>query len=185
MAESHPVKLTYDDYLSFPDDGKRHELIEGDHYVTPAPSTRHQNAAANLTGILRAHVRANALGLVLPAPFDVVLSDVDVVEPDLLFLSTARKHLLTEKNLQGAPDLAIEIVSEATRRSDEIVKRKLYEHFGVGEYWIVDPTLETVKIYRREDEAFGRPLELTREAGDTLSTPLLPGLVISLPEVFD
>lgn len=152
---------------------------------TRSPNTRHQIASINLSRILSAHARARGLGRVFAAPFDVVLSDLDVVEPDLLFVSTARQHLVTEKNLRGAPDLAIEILSESTRRTDEIVKRKLYERFGVEEYWVVDPVVETVKVYRRQGDAFAPPLELTLEAGATLSTPLLPGLAIPLAEIFE
>lgn len=182
---SPPLKLTYEDYLHLPEDGKRHELIDGDHYVTPAPFTRHQILLANLFRALDRWVDERALGRVLPAPVDVVLSEVDVVQPDLLFL--AREHLerLTEANVQGPPDLVVEILSESTRRTDEITKRHLYERYGVPEYWIVDPVLEAVKVYRgAPGERYARASELSREAGDVLSTPLLPDLTVPLEHIF-
>jgi Uma2 family endonuclease len=185
MGHSRSVKLTYEDFVLFPDDGQRHELIDGEHYVTPSPSTRHQIASANLTRILGAHVRSGRLGRVFAAPFDVVLSDVDVVEPDLLFVSSARMSVVTDKHVRGAPDFAIEILSDSTRKTDEIVKRKLYERSGVQEYWVVDPLLETVKVYRHDGQAFARAAELSVESGDTLTSPLFQGLEIPLAEIFE
>ena len=178
------VKLTVEDFEQFPDDGRRHELIDGEHHVTPAPNTRHQIVLGNLHFALRSAVQKEELGQVFLAPYDVLLSDTDVVEPDLLFLSKERSDLLTEKNLRGAPDLVVEILSEGTRRMDEVVKRKLYERFGVREYWVVDPVVETVKVYRLEDDRYRRAAELSLEAGDRLTTPLLPGLELPLDEVF-
>lgn len=186
MATPNPqIKFTYEDYLLFPDDGKRHELIDGDHYVTPAPRTRHQIASTNLAGLLHAHLLRTKAGRVLTAPTDVVLSDLDVVQPDLLFVSAARASIITEKNIQGPPDLVIEILSETTRRTDEVIKRKQYERFGVSEYWIVDPELETVKVHRLTGQGFQRAAELAKESGDTLTTPLLPGLQLPLAAIFE
>jgi Uma2 family endonuclease len=179
------VKFTYDDYLLFPEDGKRHELIDGDHYVTPAPMTKHQRASGNLSGLLYAHLHRTKAGRYFTAPTDVVLSDLDVVQPDLLFVSAARVSIITEKNIQGPPDLVIEILSETTRRTDEAVKRKQYERFGVSEYWIVDPELETVKVYRLTGQGYQRTAELAKESGDTLSTPLLPNLQLPLAAIFE
>src|SRR5438128_3226950 len=160
------VKLTYEDFLLFPDDGKRHELIDGEHYVTPSPKTKHQRVSGNLFAALHNHVHPRRAGQLLAAPMDVLLSDTDVVEPDLLFISAARSSIITEPNIQGAPDLVVEILSEGTRKTDEITKRKLYERFGVTEYWVVDPELETVKVYRLSDRRYVRAAELSTEAGD-------------------
>jgi len=179
------VKLTYDDFVLFPDDGKRHELIDGEHYVTPSPNTRHQRVAFNLTMLIGGWLETHAVGRLFFAPYDVVLSDFDVVEPDLLYMSAARaSDVLTPKHARGAPDLAIEISSPGTRGRDETIKRTLYERAGVLEYWIVDPEIDVVRIYRRAEERFGRPIELSREAGDVVATPLLPGLEIPLAGVF-
>lgn len=184
MSSQPKVKFTYEDYLLFLEDGRRHELIDGEHYMTPAPSTRHQKVSINLSTILKNFLKQNRIGIVFAAPCDVVLSDLDVVQPDLLFVSAARASIITEKCIQGAPDLLIEILSETTRKTDEVIKRKLYERYGVREYWIVDPELEGLKVYRMTEQGYVRVAELTHEAGDILTTPLLPGLQIPMSEIF-
>lgn len=179
------VKFTYEDYLLFPEDGRRHELIDGEHYMTPAPSTRHQKVSINLSTLLMNFLKKNRVGVVYAAPTDVLLSDIDVVEPDILFVSAERGHIITESCIKGAPDLIAEILSEKTRRADEVIKRKLYERYGVKEYWIVDPELEMMKVYRLTAQGYVRAHELTLEDGDTLTTPLLPGLQIPLSDIFE
>jgi Uma2 family endonuclease len=177
-------KLTYEDYLHFPDDGKRHQILDGEHYVTAAPYPKHQRVLRELLFRLHSFLREHRLGEVYSAPLDVVLSRHDVVQPDLLFISNERMPILTEKNLQGAPDLAIEILSATTRRIDEGIKLERYERFGVREYWLVDPSRATVRIYRRAGEHLRKEAELTVAAGDRLTSPLLPGLEIPLVEIF-
>lgn len=179
------TQFTYEDYLLFPDDGKRHELIDGDHYVTPAPTTKHQRVSANLLGFLFAHLQQSKRGKVFAAPTDVVLSDLDVVQPDLLFISHARSSIITPKNIQGPPDLVVEILSETTRKTDEVIKRKLYERYKVPEYWIVDPELESVKIYRLSNQGYARVAELSAEASNALNTPLLPDWELALHDLFE
>lgn len=150
------LKLTCEDFLLFLDDGKRHELIDGEHYLTPSPNPRHQAILGSLYLAIATFLEAHPIGRVYLSPLDVVLSDIDVVEPDLLFLSVERsKEALT-----------------------------LYERAGVSEYWFVDPELETVRIYRLEGDAFARPLELSRERDEILTTALLPGLDLSLVRIF-
>ena len=183
--EVHSNQLTYEDYLVLPDDGKRHEIIEGDHSVTPAPKTKHQKVSFNLTVAIGSFVKQRDLGMVLAAPCDVILSDENVVQPDLLFVSTARAAIVTEDNIRGAPDLVVEIISETTRKKYEVTKRKLYERFGVQEYWVVDPELESVKIFSRAQQGYGRAVELSKEAGDILTTELLTGFKLALSEIFD
>jgi Uma2 family endonuclease len=179
------VKLTYDDFLLFPDDGKRHELIDGEHYVTPSPNLKHQKVSGNLFLFIAAWLENNAIGQVFYAPFDVVFSNFDVVEPDLLYISSARAaEILTAANVRGVPELVIEIGSPSTRQRDETIKRRLYERSGVSEYWVVDPELDVIRVYRRQRDAFRRPVELSAEAGDVLTTPLLPGLEMPLTRVF-
>ena len=178
------VKFTYEDFLNFPDDGKRHEVIDGEHYVTPSPSTKHQTVSLNLTVALAMHLKQYPRGRVFVAPFDVVFSDLDIVEPDLLYISRERADVLTDEHVRGAPDLVVEILSPGTRKTDEVTKRKLYERFGVQEYWVVDPELDAIKIYRRAAGAFARVAELSAEAGDSVTTPLLPQLSVPLADVF-
>ena len=179
------LKLTYDDFLLFPDDGKRHELIDGEHYVTPSPNTKHQVLLGNLHLLVASWLQAHPVGRVFFAPYDVVFSNVDVVEPDLLYFSNERAaSVITPAHARGAPELVAEIGSPGTRQRDETIKRRLYERFGVSEYWVVDPELDLVRIYRRAGEQFGRAIELTREGGDILTTPLLPGLEMPLERIF-
>lgn len=172
-------KLTYEDYALLPEDGLRHEIIDGEHFVNPAPNVKHQTVSFNIAFALRAHVKPRRLGSVFIAPFDVVLSSVDVVQPDVLFVSTAQMSRLTDANLQGAPDLAVEVLSASNRRYDEVVKRNRYDALGVNEYWIVDPEREIVKVYRRDGNL------VRDEATDPLTTPLLPGFAVRLAEIFD
>ncbi|MBX3325108.1 MAG: Uma2 family endonuclease [Nitrospira sp.] len=102
----------------------------------------------------------------------------------MLFVSAARAAIITEKNIQGPPDLVVEILSAGTRKIDEVIKRKLYERYGAREYWIVDQELESIKIYRLTDLGYVRTAGLTQEANDSLSTPLLPGFQMPLGELF-
>ena len=180
------TRLTYDDFLLFPDDGKRHEIIDGVHFVTPSPTVRHQVLIGRLYYVIESHLRAHpALGRVFVAPLDVVFTKWDVVEPDLLFVAGDQSGIISEKNVQGAPALIIEVLSPGTRKTDEQIKRRLFERGGVREYWLVDPGGDLVKVFRRHaDESFPLDAELSRDAHDVLTTPLLPGLVISLDELF-
>jgi Uma2 family endonuclease len=179
------VKLTYDDFVAFPDDGMRHELIDGEHYVTPSPNVKHQRVLGNLYLSIGGWLRAHPVGQAFLSPFDVVFSRFDVVEPDLLYMSNERAAVvLTAANVQGTPELVVEIGSPSTRRRDETIKRRLYERAGVDEYWVVDPELDVVRVYRRSASGFGKPVELSAEAGDRLVTPLLPGFELPLAEVF-
>jgi Uma2 family endonuclease len=179
------VKLTYDDFVHFPDDGKRHELIDGEHYVTPAPSWNHQDLVGNIFGPIWNYLRQKPIGRVVMAPFDVVFSNFDVVEPDLLFVSGAKlPDVRTAKNLRGVPDLVVEVGSPSTRRRDERIKLRLYERSGVAEYWVVDPDLDAIRVYRLSDGRYGRAQELTLERGDVLTTPLLPGFEVALSAIF-
>ena len=181
---SRSVKFTYDDFVHFPNDGKRHEIIDGEHYVTPSPNTRHQAISRNLLVSIAVYLKQHPVGEVFGAPFDVVLSDLDVVEPDLLYVSRERLDVLTADHVRGAPDLVVEILSPGTRRTDEITKRKLYERFGVQEYWVVDPELDTIKVYRRGESGFAQPTELSVERNEALTTPLLPNWSAPLRDVF-
>jgi Uma2 family endonuclease len=180
------VKLTYDDYVQFPDDGMRHELIDGEHFVTPTPIRKHQAISGNLYGSIWSHLRTHPVGRVFAAPFDVILSEHDVVEPDLLFLTNERlSEVATTPWVKGAPSLVVEIGSPSTRRRDATIKRRLYERFGVDEYWIVDPELDTIDVYRRIEGRFQRTAQLSLEADDGLTTHLLPGLTLPLSTIFE
>ena len=179
-------RLTYEDFLLFPeDDGLRHELIDGEHYVTPCPNTRHQAILGSLHLIIGSWLEAHSIGRVFFAPFDVVFSNFDVVEPDLLYMSHARAaDALTPLNVRGVPEIVVEIASKSTRKRDDTIKRQLYERMGVEEYWTIDPDTERVRVYRRSGAAFDLLRPLSRAADDILTTPLLPGLQLPLSRLF-
>jgi Uma2 family endonuclease len=178
------AKFTYEDFVNFPDDGKRHEIIDGEHHVTPSPNLKHQAIVGNLFLSMATHLKEHPIGHVFGSPLDVIFSDLDVVEPDLQYISRERFEILTKQHVRGAPDLVIEILSPSTRRTDEITKRKLYERFGVQEYWVVDPELDAIKVYRRTAERFEKIAELSVEQREVLTTPLLPKWSIPLADVF-
>lgn len=179
------AKLTYKDYETFPDDGQRHELIDGEHVVTPAPELGHQQVLRRLFLAVNAALEAGPGGELIFAPMDVILSDHDVLQPDLLWVSPERSALL-QRWVHGAPDLAVEVLSPSSRHTDELRKRQRYELFGVTELWIVDPDVEAVRVYRREAgvEGFDRPYQLGAERGDRLTTPLLPALSLPIASLF-
>jgi len=179
------VKLTYDDFVLFPDDRKRHELIDGEHYVTPSPNLRHQRVLGRLYLAIGNYLAIHPVGEVFCAPLDVVFSHFDVVEPDILYVSHERAaEVLVPQHVRGVPELVVEIASKGTRRRDGTIKRRLYERVGVSEYWVVDPEIDVVRVYRNTGNIFERPIELRRDAGDTLTTPLMQGLEIALAGVF-
>ena len=184
-AELQPQKLTYRDYLLFPEDGRRHEIIDGEHFVVPAPNLRHQTILLNLAVLLRNFLRPRGIGQVWVAPIDLVLSEVDVVQPDLVFVSAPRSHALTGNNLPEPPDLAVEVLSPSTRRTDAVAKRRLYEKHGIQEYWMVDPDTDSVEVYRLTDRGYQQVDRLSLEnEGAALTSPLFPGLTIELGELF-
>ncbi len=180
------MRLTYDDFVQFPDDGKRHEIIDGEHHVTPSPNLRHQQLVGRLHTEIALYLRQHPLaGEVFLSPLDVVLSHHDVVEPDLLFVAGDQAAIMTEKNIQGPPALVVEVLSRSTRKRDAQTKRRLFERTGVREYWLVDPELDAVQIFRLSPEGkLARVAELSAEDGHSVATPLLPGCTIELRALF-
>jgi len=180
-------RLTYEDFLDFPDDdGLRHEIIDGKHYVTPSPNTRHQVLVGRLHLEIGLYLRQHtSVGQIFLSPLDVVFTNFDIVEPDLLFVAADQADILTEQNVQGAPALVIEILSRGTKKKDEQIKRLLFERAAVREYWIVDPERDQVSVFaRQEDGSLSRVAMLSRDLSDVLTTRLMPGLSIQLTELF-
>lgn len=176
------IKYTYQDYLLFPQDNNRHEIIDGEHYMTSAPMTRHQRISKRLLIHLETFVQQHQLGEVFSAPIDVILSDTDVVVPDLIFIGQDRLSIITDKNIQGTPDLIIEIVSPSTEERDRQLKRKTYAKFGVTEYWIVDPDASTIQVLHLQQRDY--QTVNTYSINQTLTSALLPGLSLPLVKVF-
>ncbi len=184
MATETSTRMTYEEYLKLPDDGKHYEIIDGELLVNPAPIPTHQRIVGRIWFALYRHFVAHGGGEVLSSPLDVVFDEDNMLEPDLVVITTASAGIVGEKNLRGAPDLVVEVLSPSTRRRDEIQKRKIYDENGVAEYWIVDPELETVKIHRRVDAAFQRVAEISTETGGTITTPILAGFALDIHDVF-
>ena len=189
----HPMpavhKLTVNElWALFPDETHvRHELIDGVHFVTPTPVTRHQLLVGRLSFEIELYLRAHpGVGQLFGVPLDVVLSVHDVVEPDLILIASDQMEILTPKNVQGAPALVIEVLSPSTRRRDLGIKRELFARGGVREYWIVDGRLNRIDVHRRgADEALTVAHQLEASADAVLTTPILPGFELSLNRLFE
>jgi Uma2 family endonuclease len=173
--------LTYADYAALPDDGRRYQLVEGELVVSQSPNSLHQVVSGELHVRLRAHVDALGLGRVLFAPLDVVLDDRNVVQPDLLFIARTRMSVLGKANVQGAPDLAVEILSPETERLDRTRKLDLYARHGVAHYWIVDLDSRTIEEYVLAGDVY----RVRGVAGrlDTFRPALFPGFEFVLGSV--
>ena len=185
MKTARLKEWTYEEFMVLPEGGPvRYEIIDGDLCMTPAPVTRHQKISKNLLFEIERFLRTNPLGEIFAAPVDMVFSrePPQVVVPDLVFVAAEHLSLITEKNLQGIPDLLVEILSPTTATSDRQVKHALYERVGVPEYWVVDPERNSVQVFRLSGGRYAEALEFG--LGDRLETPLLPGLSIPLSEVF-
>jgi Uma2 family endonuclease len=177
-------RWTYDDLAAMPEDNVIREILDGELFVAPSPVTKHQRIVRRLLVAIANYLEEHPIGEAFIAPYDTVFSMDNVCSPDVLFVSNERSSIITKKNIQGAPDFVIEVLSEFNRRNDEIRKRAIYERFGVDEYWIVDPEIDTVRVHRREGEALVRVNELAASANDVATTPFFPGLTIDLPELF-
>lgn len=174
-------KKTYPDYLKLPEE-KRYELIDGKLLKVPAPLTVHQRVSLRLAEKLADHVRKNNLGEIFYAPVDVVLSQHDVVQPDLLFIAAHRKQIITETNVQGAPDVAIEIISPASVDRDRFVKKALYLKHKTLEYWLVDPDKGCIEVLTFENNEY-RLLGIFSD-GDILNSPIFPSLDLDVRSIF-
>lgn len=174
-------KCTYEDYLKIPDD-KRCELINGELLMTPSPTPRHQQITGKLEFILRAFVTEKNFGEIFDAPCDIYLDNENVVQPDILFISKGKSGIIGEKNIQGAPDLVIEIISESSVYRDMVQKKRLYAKFGIKEYWIGLPGEEEIEVHILKDNTY--QLYHTYKKTDILESPYLKGLRIELKEIF-
>ncbi len=182
MAQAKPTaKLTYADYCNTPDD-ERWELLNGELTMAPSPTINHQQVTGKLYRLLSDFVENALLGAVVIAPLDVVLSEANVVQPDIVFVSNARTHILSEANIQGAPDLVVEVLSPSTAGRDWREKLDLYAEHGVKEYWIVDPDGQRVWVLVRD----GSQLAEVANYGfsDAIISPTLAGFTANLSQVF-
>ncbi len=174
------LRLTYQQYVLFPDDGNRHEIINGDHYMSSAPSTYHQTVSKRLQYELYTKIELAGHGLVFDAPIDVQFSPYDVVQPDLVALYANPKARITPVKIIGPPELVVEIISPSTAGNDLELKRNLYERNGVGEYWVVDPHDNSI---RRLVLKSGVYVDLAVEANE-LHLIALPEVTISVASIW-
>jgi Uma2 family endonuclease len=177
------TKFTYEDLQHIPPDRNRYEIVDGELFVTAAPITLHQRIVGNLFAYLWQYVRKHKLGEVFVAPLDVVFSFSTVLEPDVIFVSKARQHIVGEKNLSGTPDLVVEVLSESTAKLDREVKPKQYALYGVPEFWRIDPEGRSIDVFRLEQGEY----ELVARLGwgDTLTSPLFPGLRLPVASLWE
>ena len=172
-------KLGYSDYVCFPNDGFRHEVINGDHYMNPAPSTYHQTVSKRLQYQLYRQIELRGLGLVFYAPIDLQLSENDIVQPDLVVLLSAKQKIITPSKIKGVPDLLVEIISPSSLDNDRVLKKSLYQRAGVAEYWIVDPFEHTVDQLVLVNGAYE-----SRAHSNQLCPTFVDGVAIDLSEVW-
>ncbi len=163
---AHSGPLTRADRDRLPDDGHRHELIDGVLLVTPAPSWRHQTVVANL--LVQLTLVCPPELQVLTAPFDIALSDDTVMQPDIL---VARREDFTERDLPTAPLLAVEVLSPSTRRFDTMVKWSRYEAAGCPSYWVVDPDTPTLIVWEMQDGAYAQVAKVSGDESARLTSP--------------
>jgi Uma2 family endonuclease len=168
--------LTYEDYAALPNDGRRYEIHDGELSVSPTPTFRHQQIITRLLGILHGYVVAHDLGEVVPSPITVVLSETSVVEPDIVYIAKDRMGIVGARGtIDGAPTLAIEVLSPSTARVDRQTKKQLFERHGVPWYWIVDADARCIDVYQAVSASYGPAV---RRGGNLVDLPPFAGLTI-------
>ena len=180
MATELKRKLEYDDYVRLPDDGKRYEILDGELYVTPAPSPLHQRVSKRLQRKLEDHFEARGLGEVFDAPIDMILGRHDVAQPDILVVTNPAQ--ISGRGIEGAPLLVVEVLSPSTRRHDRDVKMARYAALAIPHYWIVDPEGRSITCYRLEGNSYHSIL--TGEGDTWLTLADWPDLTISLADLW-
>lgn len=179
----YEIRMNYEDYCRLPDDGKRYEIVDGVVHNAPAPSRIHQDVSRNLGFLLVQHVDAGDLGKIYYAPIDVVFSHENIVQPDIIFVRKKRFSILTDKNIKGAPDLVIEILSPGRKDYDRVTKAKTYALYGVPHYWIVDPEPQSIRALVLREGRY--ECDRVWKDGDILTTELFPDLTLDLIKVFE
>jgi Uma2 family endonuclease len=175
-------RVTYAEMLEWPDDGRRYELYDGEAIVVPSPFARHQRVASNILDLLRDYADETG-GLTLPAPLDIVFSEHNVVQPDVVFFSGERRHLVKDWEVtRSAPDLAVEVLSESTESRDRGRKMELLARYGVPEYWIVEPAENTIEVYVLAGAAYQLRIAAARD--ETITSPTLSALTFSTARLF-
>jgi Uma2 family endonuclease len=177
-----PVKLTYDDYVTLPDDGRRYEILDGELAVSPSPTSIHQFVSHNLEFLLSAWVRAQRLGRVWDAPLDLILEPTVVMQPDIFFIANEHSSIVTRRGVEGAPDLVIEILSDSTAARDRGIKLQIYARHRVARYWIVDTEQRTIEVHALRGSAY--EVLATYSGTEVAHLDVPDGFVLPLSEVW-
>jgi Uma2 family endonuclease len=177
-----PGPLTYEDYVELPEDGKQYEILDGELYVSPSPVPRHQGVSRNLLLILGSFVAGRRLGTIFNAPIDMILAPTTIAQPDLLFIRAGRESIVTDRAVEGPPDLVVEILSPSSSRKDRTTKAGLYARYGIAHYWILDPNERTIEIYELDGSCYRHVA--TETGGAVVKSPLFPDLEIQLGDVW-
>jgi len=173
VKAAHP-RVSYADLARWPEDGRRYELYDGEVHVVPSPLPLHQIVSARLYDVLSDYARTHG-GILLYAPIDIVLTEYDVVQPDLLFFTRERQALVDPRKVtRHAPDLAIEILSPGTASNDRGRKMQLLARHGVREYWLVDPDAVAIEVYWLSGDQF--VVASTATGDEPVQSPLLEDL---------
>lgn len=181
--QSASSRWGYAEFARIPGDRNRNEVIAGDICASPRPSPRHQRALIRVLTRLNGFVEEHALGNVFIGPIDVLFGDEDFIEPDAVFVRRERDGIITDRGVEGAPDLVIEVVSPATSHQDRVIKRERYAYFGVPEYWIVDYDVKQVEVYRMLQDPL-RPT-IYSESFTWQPYPGGPVLILSVPDLIN
>lgn len=182
MSAIQAAPLTVEDYRLLPEGGPRYQLIEGDLFMAPAPNRYHQDISGNICFLLAKHLEKHPLGKLYTAPFDVYFDEINVHQPDVVFVSNKNKSILTHAGAEGAPDFVVEILSPKTAELDKKPKRRVFARSGVNELWIIDPEMKLVHVYFLQKDA-DRPAATYSEK-DIFTSPHFPGLKISGAKIF-
>ncbi len=174
--------LTVHDYMLLPEEGPRYQLIEGEMHMAPAPNRFHQHISGNIEFVIRKYLEQHPLGIVYHAPFDVTLTNVNVYQPDILFVRNEHLALFDEHGATGAPDFVVEILSKKTEHLDKGTKREVYARTGVEELWIVDPGVKQIHVYRLQDDS-ETPAATYGDTG-VFESAIFPRLQFNAAEIF-
>ena len=182
MLQAKVPPITRYDYQEMPQGPPYYQVIEGDLVMSPSPNTFHQVVLGRIHFILLRYLEKNPIGEAFFAPLDVFLSDINVYQPDVIFVSNERRSIITDHGIEGAPELLVEALSPATARYDKGSKRKIYARTGVKELWLVDPENRTIQVYLLAKDPENP--SATHGPNASFTSSLLPGLKIKTATIF-
>jgi Uma2 family endonuclease len=182
MQQSKAPLITRHDYQELPEGPPHYQVIEGDLVMSPSPNLFHQSVAGRIYLILAQFLEKHPIGFVFIAPLDVFLTELNVYQPDVVFVSNQRRSIITRDGIEGAPDLVVEVLSPGTARLDRGSKRKIYARTGVKELWLVDPEAKLIAVYQLAKDA--EAPAATHDAKAVFQSSLLPGLRIKASSIF-